>query len=437
MWRNLFSFHCEKDIALFCVERAFFIGGVMHKKYIAILAVILCILLCGVFLTACNNGSNDNNDGNNILDDGDYTLKIYGLSSNPIIIEKNQILALGQEKEVVYDENNPCFPSDKTDDDGNPIPHTIKGVYLDDILAEYADGAVSGAYSSIKLVATDPFENILTQNIYSQEHGGSAMIIVYEYDGHTLNPQEKSGALRAVLPNQPANFWVSQLKEIHFENTELTLPKVEKLYFMEMLDSKYYGNFQKQISIGGESIDIKYFGISLNALLKDNILIAQENDKMYITAFDLIIGQDEDTYRDYTSWKTYEYYKNAFLVFEQQEANKSKLPYDRSPLFEGGNILKGMSIKNTLSLSVGHTALMSLKMAFNKYNQFDNVPLADILLHINMLEEDASYIITDTDSQEYTLSREQINSLQISKTNGNYVLDYQNMSLSILSIKKK
>ena len=57
------------------------------------------------------------------------------------VITKKQIKELYKTKPVNYTSYSPSYASDKTDDNGNPIPHTLKGVYLEDIIAAYTEGA--------------------------------------------------------------------------------------------------------------------------------------------------------------------------------------------------------------------------------------------------------------------------------------------------------
>ena len=408
----------------------------MKKGWITVFTVLLAfIMLVGFAACEKDNGESGGGDknGQNISDD-DYTLEIYGIYDQPALVTKAQIKQLAQTKLVEYTWDNPCYASDKTDDDGNPIPHAVKGVYLDDILNEYvnqneSEPLYSGSFPAMTLIDDENnYSMIFTQEVYSVAHGGSDMIIAFEYDGITLNPNEKSGALRAVFPDQAMGAWVKKLKQIVFSEIEIEMPEAEKLNFIEMLDQKYYGSLQK-----GENT---WYGISLAALFEDGLLQADENHKMYVEAWDF----EEGEYKAFVRWTAYDYYSGALLANEVKEGQGPKTPYEQSYRFEGASGGKGMSIKNTLAVSVKKAALLSLENAFKVFDtDGDNaLDFTVILERVNMYSETHSYTVTDIDGDQTVLTAPQLSQAVLSKTEEGYILTYgQSDSINIKSISKK
>ena len=395
------------------------------KKHLLFVLFIAIVLVLSVSLAACGSDAAINNgENNNVSTDDNYSLTVSGIGVDDIVITKKQIKDIFAIKPVIFDEENPVYASDKTDDAGNPIPHTIKGVYFDDVLSEYADGALSGAYSSMTLKSLDGYESVLTSDIYNTEHGGSKMIIAINYDGEDLKETSKSGALRAVFPNQIANSWAKFLSEIVFGNATLLPPEPTTLNFCELIDSAYFGQFEKTIEIGTGSETVTYYGISLDSLIDEGILNADENDKMFISAWDYITNGTESFYREYINWKSYEIYSDAYLVYETQTEGGAKTPYDLSPALNSALMQSGMTVKNVLSLSVNDTALVSLKIAFERYKGEgeSTVAIKNILENISMFDSVANYKITDREGNETTVTADDLTSAQISFDGDDYIL---------------
>lgn len=411
----------------------------MKRKLSLILVIMLAAIFC---LTAY--GCDKPNEDNNIIEnkdpvaqnDDDYILEIEGISAEIISVTKAQIKALAQTKPVEYTQSEPCYSSDKTDDDGNPEPHWLKGVYLDDILAEYAGGAVSGYYSAMVLQGTDGYDSILTQETYSIEHGGSKMIVAYEYDGNVLTPTARSGALRAIFPDQVANSWAKMLKKIIFSDAQLSPPAPTTLNFIELLGDSYNGSFTKEITTGAGTSTHTFYGISLKKLIEADILTAEENDKMYMKAWDYITDGTNSFNREYTNWKSNEYYADSYLVYSYKIGDGQEQSETNAPAFDGANILKGMTVKNVLSLSVKNTALVSLDMAYDRYDieETDEINFSDVLGLVNMMNETRTYTITDTSGSSIELSGTVLDTATLENTASGYLLHYGAESLTIKSI---
>jgi len=397
------------------------------------LLIIFIITLCFI-ITGCNNVEPTETP----TADGEYILEIKGITDGTIEVTKAQILSLYETKGVEYTAENLCYASDKLDDDGNLIPHTLKGVYLDDILKTHAYGAKAEAYTAMLLKGADGYETVLTSNTFNIEQGGSKMIIAFEYDGVTLNPSEKSGALRAVFPDQVNNSWVKQLKSITFTDAELNPPSPDTLNFIEMLGDSYNGSFVKDEVTDAGSFSITYYGVSVKKLLEGEILKAQETDKMYLKAWDFITNGTEYYYREYTNWKSYEYYEDAYLVYSYKEGEGEIEDYDRAPKLDGENILSGMSVKNILSLSVGTTALVSLDIAYERFDpeNTSSIDFSDILTLVNM-PATGNYTVYDTQDNIISLSGSELLGATLEKSGSAYILHYgEDDTLNLKSMKK-
>lgn len=406
----------------------------MKKRFLFIPVLILILSFSfAVFLSACEKSDNGDNDGG---DDG-YTFEIHGLQSESAVITKLQVKELFETKPVIRGSDNPVYASDKTDDYGNKIPHTVKGVYLDDLLDIYCGGAVSGAYSAITFQADDGYETLITQETYSIEHGGSPMIIAFEYDGNELSPSSSSGALRVVFDLQTANSWIKKLKKIIFNDAALQPPSVEKVYFAEALNG-FDGSFNKAITTGTGSTEYTFYGISIKKLLENGILTATETDKMYINAWDYITNGTDAFYREYTSWKSYEYYNDAYLVNEEQPSGGTKAVTGLAPVFDGINILKGMKIKNVAALSVGKSAVVSLKVAFTRFDteKSSNIKLSTVLTLAGLTGAPADSLkITAVSGAMQTLSFGEAANLIISKTESGYKVIFSGAEAVIKSVE--
>ncbi|MFA6866370.1 MAG: molybdopterin-dependent oxidoreductase [Clostridia bacterium] len=400
------------------------------KSYLILL--ILVLILSAVVMFGCDKTT----DEQPVTNDDGYTIVIKGISAEDISVTKAQIKAIFAEKPVIFGDDNPVYASDKTDDDGNLIKHTVKGVYLDDVLAIYADGAISGSFSMMTLSASDGYQSILTAETFSEEHGGSKMIIVLEYDGYLQSPEAKGGALRAVFPDQIANSWAKYLTEIEFSNTVMDIPTVEKVSFLSALGDSYNGSFDSDEEIGGATKVVSHYGVSVKKLLESNILLGSETDKMFINAWDYISNGTESTYRPYENWKTYEYYNDAYLVMASQIAGEEKEDEIRAPIFDATNILEGMCVKNVLSLSVGETALVCENVAFTRYDTDSNnsIDFKDVLTLVKLYKSDSNFTLTCVDNSELPLTSAQIDTATFTKVAGDYKLNIGSDSYLIKSI---
>lgn len=407
-------------------------------KIILALLLVIAVLFC---VCGCKVNSPNGNEGEGVIDesaDNEYTLELIGILPETISVTKAQIKAIGETKEVEYDEDDPCYASDKTDDNGDPIPHAIKGVYLDDILDLYGYNTKSSDFSAIVLKANDGYESVLTMETFNELEGGSKMIVAYHYDGEDLTESSRSGALRMVVPDQVANSWAKQLKTIIFSDAELSPPSPDTIHFIENMGNAYDGSFTREELIEGNTVDYTYYGISLSEMFDADILQAEESDKMYLTAWDYITNGTDYYYREYTNWKSYEYYSEAFLVYSEQEEEGEIIDELRAPVFDGANMLKGMSVKNVLSLSVGKDALVSLNIAFSRFDTDENEEIAfsDILELIN-LDTESSYSVTDTQDAVVTLTGAEMEDAVLFIDDGNYLLRYGSDSEIIIKKVEK
>lgn len=411
----------------------------MKGKIFVVFALILAII--GSFaLVGCNPALPADED---LIvtetTDNAYTLVLSGLVDledkvlPDISITKAMIKTLYQTKPVNYTAENYCYASDKTDVDGNPIPHTLKGVYLEDILAEFTISSNISKYGSMTLNATDSYVTVATEDIFNSSGRGSKMIIAFEYDGVQLSTAERSGALRAVFPDQLANSWAKKLNKIEFSTDILLKPAVNKIYFYELLSSDFDGNcmIQKETTL------LKYYGISIEKLIEGHILDAQSTDKMHLSAWDY--NSESESYSEYQAWTKHDVYSVGYLLDQFQDGEEAIENLSRAPIFDGPTFSAGMTVKNVLSMSVFNASIVSLETAIRRYDTNNDgiIYTKDILLLLNMYDADDSYVITTIDDTEIELTATQIFTSTITKDAEAYTLNYGSKSTSFKKIAIK
>lgn len=409
---------------------------------VAVLAMVF-VLLSAVIFVACSPDTNPGTE-NTVLTDDEYTLTLRGLvdsEGNPladIIITKAQLKALFLTHPVTYTEEEPCYASDKQDDDGNLIPHSIEGVYLEDVLAEYTDSDVIDAYGSMGLYATDTYFTLLTEETFNSTGRGSKMIIALSYDGIQLNVNEKSGALRAVFPDQIMNAWAKKLQLIEFSTEILATPQANRLYFFETLGNACNGQYTITEEVeGGNTAEFTYYGKSIAELIEAGILNAISTDKMHLSAWDY--NSETEKYTAYSAWTKYEIYSVGYLLNEYEREDEGVEPLTRAPVFDGPTFSSGMTVKNILAVSVFNSAVVSLSTAFERFdtNTDNSIWVKDILILLNMYEEDNEYTITMIDDTTADLTAEEIFTASLQKEGDGYNFVYGSESATIKRIAIK
>lgn len=407
----------------------------MSKKTLFLrLAAILLIIAIPFALLAC-----DKNNPTDPTADDLYTLTLAGLidaSGNSIAdvtITKAQIKTLFQSKPVVFDANNPAYASDKTDDNGNKIPHTLKGVYLEDIMAQLTASDGIDAYGSMTLNGTDGYVTVATEEVFNSAGRGSKLIIAFEYDGVSLTAAEKSGALRAVFPDQIANCWAKKLNKIEFSTGILQSPSILRFTVLESI-TQGISSYQGTTTINDSLVDCTYFGIPLSALIDANILNAQPTDKMHLLAWDY--NSDTNNYTEYSAWTKYDVYSGGWLLSDRQLTGQNKQALTRAPIFDGPDFSAGMTVKNILALSVYNSGIVSLETAFARYDTDaeDSFYIKDLLILLNMFDTDNSYAVTSLQGNAVTLTATQMISATVTKQGQSYLLNYGTNSTTMASI---
>lgn len=406
----------------------------MSKKALFFrLSVILLLIVIPFALFACNK-TNPNDTTDDL-----YTLTLAGLvdaDGNSIAdtaITKAQIKTLFQSKPVVFDANNPAYASDKTDDNGNKIPHTLKGVYLEDIMAQLTASAGIDAYGSMTLNGADGYVTVATEEVFNSSGRGSKLIIAFEYDGISLTASEKSGALRAVFPDQIANCWAKKLNKIEFSTGILQSPAILKFTVLESL-TQGFASYSGTTTINDALVNCTYFGIPLSALIDANVLNAQPTDKMHLLAWDY--NSDTNSYIEYSAWTKHDVYSGGWLLSQRQLTGQDKEPLIRAPVFDGPDFSAGMTVKNILALSVYNSSVVSLETAFTRYDTDaqNAFYIKDLLVLLNMFDTDNSYTVTPLQGEAVTLTATQMISATVTKQGQSYLLNYGASSTTIASV---
>lgn len=404
------------------------------KRFLKIFLIALLAFTFVLSLAACKDDDDGNNDPQTVADD-DYTLEIEGLDVGKLTVTKKQIKELYSEKPVTFDSSKPAYASDKTDDDGNKIPHTLKGVYLDDIISKYSTSEkISGSFPQMTLYSKDGYQTVITQEQFSVEYGGSLMIVAFEYDGITLTESEKSGALRAVFDEQVANTWAKKLTKIAFGNQPLSAPETKKVYFFERLGDSYNGSFEKSRETGTTSISYTYFGVSVAKLIDTDtgIFDVTAEDKMFITAWDYNTNGTDGHWNMYFNTKNHDIYATSYFVYAQQASGEAKEDDDRAPIFDGVLVLGGMSVKNVMAAAAGDVALVTLEGTNRRFGENGVFSVGKILETLDMSTADStSYKVYKTDGTSVTVAGNVLKDATVTKSGSDYVIAVSGGSFSI------
>ena len=402
-------------------------GGNMKKRSIPAILLVLLIALSLVVFASCDKDGTKPDDV-----DGNYTLVLKGLvDSNgtklgDIIIKKSQILQLYKTKGVEYTADNPATASDKTDEDGNPVKHTLKGVYLEDLVKEFSNSMDMYEYGSISLMASDGYIAITTEDVFNPEKHGSKVIVVFEFDGREMKEKSETGALRIVIPGQIASTWVKYLNVIEFSAEILAAPTAFSFDVLEAIDvEKYGGGFTATKDDG----TYNYTGLSLGKIIGEGGLFTniQETDKMCVIAWDY--RSESNTFQEYRAWTTHAYYKNGYIVTGGTKAGDESYKVTRLPIVDGPDYSAAMTVKRALAILCFRNSIVSLDTAMKRYDpdvngKTDGVfALKELLVLLNMYGQDKVYQITTKDGSKVELSRDNATKATISKNDASeYVL---------------
>ena len=282
-------------------------------KPIIIFGIILTLIFSAMLFTGCDE------DGNNeaTFTDDDYTITLSNLVDkdgnqiDDVVIKKSDIRALFETKPVIHDDTNPVVASDKQDEDGNLIPHTVKGVYLEDLLAQYTTSGTIDKYASMTLYALDGYITVVTEDVFNSDLHGNKMILALEFDGEVLTPQSKSGAIRAIFPDQVANGWAKYLTKIEFSSEILKNPSVYSLHVLEELSLETYGGSYTEETEDGI---YTYSGLKFSKLIGENNILkgVKEIDKLIAIAWDY--NSSTNKYNEYIKSTTYDVYSKGYLL---------------------------------------------------------------------------------------------------------------------------
>ncbi|MEG1963521.1 MAG: molybdopterin-dependent oxidoreductase [Clostridia bacterium] len=339
---------------------------VLTNKILIAMMLILTMLFAFV---ACKNTTTVENDD-------DYAITLAGIGEQPIVITKGKIK---QFISVEFKADKPAFASDKTDLDGKLIPHTLKGVYLDDILKEY--GFKSADFSAINVKSIDSYEVLLAKDSYDESVGGSKIILAYEYDGVALNPEESSGSIRLVLHNQEMNTWVKKVKSIDFTASKIVVPQPKEVLILESL-------FNEQ-NIKGSFVDkagVTQSGVSLFKMEEQRKITFTKDSYLKFYAWDKELKDEQYFTKEYTGFRGYDYFKNAFFYYEEGVPTLDKQ-------YPPNADLKGMKVKNLLSVSIEDKAFLSLQTAFLKFGETANEIAFKQVLDLTEIQNATTYIV--------------------------------------------
>lgn len=393
----------------------------MKRKSILAIILVLIISLSSITFASCNKDEKDSTE----ISDGNYTLILKGLvdsNKNPIgdiSITKNQILEMYKTKGVTYTEDNPAVATDKTDENGKAIKHTLKGVYLEDLVKDFSNSMDMYNYGSISFSGLDGYLAITTEDVYNPEKHGSKVVVVFEFDGFYMKENSDTGALRTVVPDQIAATWVKELNIIEFSTEILTAPTAFSFDVLETIDTETYGGGYTITK--GDGGTYNYTGISIKKLIGENGLFKNitELDKMCSIGWDY--KSESNTFAEYSVWTTYEYYQNGYIITGGTKEGDPGAKIARTPLVDGPQYSDAMNVKNALAILCFRNSIVSMETAMKRYDpDLDGKTdgyfnLKDLLVLLNMYGQDKKYQITRIDGSKVDLSREDATKATISK----------------------
>ncbi|MCL2675823.1 MAG: molybdopterin-dependent oxidoreductase [Firmicutes bacterium] len=395
-------------------------------------ALFAAIMVCAVVLAACPDIPN-NPDEFEIAQaytfaaasDDNYALELEGIAEGTISVTKGELKAFynaNQDKRVIAISTDRIYVSDKDDQDnpGKKESCTLKGVYLDDVLAFKGIELSSNDFLSMTFFATDGYVKLSSANFRTGEgETGSKIIIALEFQGEVLTPDSQSGALRAVLSVQPKNTWIKFLKKITFGDIVLSAPAINNVRLMETLPADYYDKFTEGSHI--------YEGISFAKLLhaETGIMTAAAADVAYIYATDGKIIANE-----------YNVYKDAFLVYTDKEGSTTEaVPVENAPVFYKKGMLSGMKVKGVYAANIKGNALVSMDLFMGMHAQSGAVAMSK-LVEVLKIPAVALYTI-ETDGGAIDILASEFSAATIKKEGGNYILTYGGTSAVVKSFGVK
>lgn len=307
------------------------------------LFLLIMIVIMSLSFVACD--TSDSND----IDDGDYILTIEGILDTAVEVTKAEIMAM----ELVTLED--VYAQDKYEEGtGDYLYHTVKGVYLEDIIQEYvyADFNLLN-YSEITAVSTDNYTVVVPQDYYS---GENKPFIAVEYDGVTLSESDNSGALRMVINGSEAAGWAKMLSKLIFEEGDAVANTIDEIVFLS--------------------------GMSVT---EDKIMLADYVADIDTSFTSKMIGLDPDS-------------DGGWTVFSVTRTNLSNyisngyidLSGEKAPVYRADEIPDGEQVSNLYSLELPSIVVINdTKLA--DYMATEEISFKDILSSYSML---CDFVIT-------------------------------------------
>lgn len=295
------------------------------------------------------------------------------------------------------------------DSAGEENTFSVTGTLFDDILADY--GKTQDEIGDVRFIAGDGYSIEVPADIVQARD----IIFAYEIDGKPLDDNIKP--LRAIVPDERAMYWVSNLVKIEILDMK-TEAQISKVVILESAfdtlkqeDYTYYESVDKAIKTA-DLLNTYTEGVS--------------EDTVYIKASDRL-EKDE----------TYDIFSNAYL----------KITGEDIPLFLAPDMPKGMHVKDILMTKYGNTAFISADKAieiFDKKSIEDNegISIMDIVNETGIQKAD-DYILTALDGYSTEISLEDISKgIVYKRKKGGYTLKFEGLSKdtaikNILSIEAK
>ncbi len=306
-----------------------------------ILILMLSVLLILGSFTGCSN---------NTSTEGEYTLTISGLP------EADKVFTMEEINELEIHE----ISAQSTSSSGEIKTVEAKGVYLKDILT--ICGLNQSELDSIVLSSSDGY----TMEIPNSILGKRDILLAMEVDG------ESFGTLRSVVPDELAMYWVKDLVKIEVIG-EIQIEEASEILLLEGMYSHL------------DADTYTYDGEDLSAFKVQDMIDEYISEDVEFVNMMSIDGWGKNDKFDIV--------KEQNIIYEGAEA----------PLFDGVDLPKGMSLKQTLYMGFGKTYVVSINMV-NEKNATTAATLLDIATVADLVDSEM-YILTAADGYEVEVAK--------------------------------
>ncbi len=444
IWQeNLFAWASAKRFFYF-IEGTNFLRQTCYNFFKSFFLILALICILTVSFVACgDNVSSSNNCLTDASADDGYVLTLQFMQednvtvASTISVTKREIKDIYSTKPVVLDSFK---ASDKTDF------HSVKGVYLDDILTSKNVLKKTTDFGGLQFVSTDNHAPKISKGDYDYQNGGSKINIALEYDGNVLTETGKSGALRTVLPNRANATWAKKLEKIVFSQREAVMPSPTKLYILQTLDNVSTLLTSKEFSKAdndNSSITHYFQGVGISALKDAGIVSYASTDEMAVMCwnyYDATVQANPDSYQfNGVTYYSYASFDSAAICMKTKtDLSADWTDVEKGPAFDGRNISNGLKRSYFSSLAIKNTAVINMEMSYRAriYKQTEALTLDKILEEVNMFDVAKKYKLTGINGEVLSFENgSDIRTTKVIKDGNAYKIKYDTTEFVLKTVE--